>query len=256
MPVRSFDGNDEVLLDAAGIDPVGPFTFAWLFEPANLSSFHALIAGRNAGGVAQWNAATGDGNWLAYYASLPAVLVNGAFAIDLSWQICAITKANGVAVPRMHRLPLGGAWTHGNGSDPSGNAGTIAGGHISLGQSVDVASDFVGLLALAGVWDVQLDDGDIEDLAANLATADWLNHASAPIGLWQLNQASTAEDVLDLTGGGADQVGLTGTSVDAENDPPGWEFFVPGPGERTRLTRVGGAWIDAPLKVRVDGEWL
>jgi hypothetical protein len=51
---------------------------------------------------------------------------------------------------------------------------------------------------------------------------DWL--AGNPAAAWQFNQASTSDSVTDLTGGGADQTGISGTTV--VTDPVGWTYHT------------------------------
>jgi hypothetical protein len=56
--------------------------------------------------------------------------------------------------------------------------------------------------------------------------AAWM--AGSPNGAWQFNQATTGDDVTDLTGGGGDQSAISGTTV--VSDPAGWTYYTPGGG--------------------------
>jgi hypothetical protein len=141
-----------------------------------------------------------------------------------TWTIVVATKTAGTTTPRFHFFPIGGAQVHQNGgvtiADP-----TLGGTpELRLGKFQTTAS-LVGLLAVAAVWSVALSDAEVNALATNLKTQDWANTQPGALQfLVDLNQASTATAVVDLSGHGRDQSAITGTTVDTGNDPPGWTF--------------------------------
>jgi hypothetical protein len=74
---------------------------------------------------------------------------------------------------------------------------------------------FGGDIAAAGMWGRVLSDAEVELLTFTLI--GW--HAAVPTALWHLDQSATTQGVSDLTGGGANQSALTGTTVSTNSVP-------------------------------------
>lgn len=83
--------------------------------------------------------------------------------------------------------------------------------------------DLNGWLAVAGWWNSVLTSAQIDALRTNKATSDWINHAVAPAAVWQFD-GSVATAIQDLTGNGANQSSIAGTTQDTAADPPGWAY--------------------------------
>lgn len=137
--------------------------------------------------------------------------VDSAFTILASqgWQLVAITKASGTVAPRLHQYIYGtNAWTHEDSASTLANS-SAPGTSAYMGSTAAGGSYWDGDIAAAGVWDVVLTDAQIEALAYGLMP--W--YAVQPKGLWLLDQDTTSQKVPDLTGGGANESSLTGTTV-------------------------------------------
>lgn len=142
------------------------------------------------------------------------------------------TKTSGTAVYRYHVAGIDGDWTHQDGTfavtDGSGGTDSIEiGTAVSAVRNVDIAA--------GARWLDALSDTEIE-ACGTTDMADWL--AGDPDGAWQFNQDATSTEVVDLTGGGADQTAIVGTSV--TDDPAGWTYATveapePAVGARPRL---------------------
>lgn len=133
-----------------------------------------------------------------------------------NWTVIAVTKSSGSATYRYHVAEIGGSWTHQNGgTSDDGTASTS----IEIGTAVNALRGVDIAAAARWATDV-LSDTEIEALGTT-DMADWLS--ATPDGAWQFNQASTSDDVTDLTGNGADQTAIVGTSV--TDDPDGWTYF-------------------------------
>lgn len=132
------------------------------------------------------------------------------------WYALAFTKASGTATYRYHLAPVGGSWTHadsGSSNDGSGVTNVLFGaGPVKGTAKFDIAA--------AATYGTALNDAGVEALGTS-SMATWLG--ASPSAAWQFNQASTATAVTDLTGGGADQTAVSGTSVAA--DPAGWTYY-------------------------------
>jgi hypothetical protein len=91
---------------------------------------------------------------------------------------------------------------------------------IQVGKSDSEKLD--GRLAVIGIWQSVLTNTQIEGLTSALSA--WKD--LGPTALWAFNQASTTTPVTDLTGGGADQTAITGTTAVTGDDPPGFDFTL------------------------------
>jgi hypothetical protein len=167
------------------------------------------------------------------------------------WYLTVVTKPVGNGQPqRSHIMPFStGIWSHN--TPGNANDGSIA--HTALHFGFGLNTDFHhrGEIAAASVWhEVELTDAECETLDPGLL--NWL--ALSPNGLWAFNQEDVGDPVLDLTGNGADQIAITGTSVLTGDDPPGFSFDLGG-GPST-FYRDGGVWVPTTRQVRVGGAWV
>lgn len=114
-------------------------------------------------------------------------------------------------------------------------------GQAAVGGNRDIALQafFAPQLSVA-----QIKAGFTEALADLMA----LN----PLGCWPLNQAATTDDVVDVTGNGADQTALSGTTV--SDNPPDYDFnLAPPVVEGTAAVDLGALTIGAVGKTIVKG---
>jgi hypothetical protein len=150
-----------------------------------------------------------------------------------NWVLAAVTRASGSSVPRGHKYVYDtNTWTHTDAGAASGGDSTdLTGGRVQLGrwQTTDF---FNGDIHLGGALKRALTDGELESLPYTLLAAA----AAAPDGLWLLDQHATTQTVIDLTGNGANQTSLTGTSV-ATTSTPLWSY---GLGASIAIGKTGG----------------
>jgi hypothetical protein len=202
--------------NAGGLDG-GPQTTLMLFK-LDSTTDHGLVVGRNAGLSNVWSVNPASDNKAYYSASGFAATVTLTAGV---WYLLGLTKANGSAAVRAHLYDYsaGPPWTHTDyGTISDSSAGPVTEyrvGWIDSGDRLD------GKLAAVGLWGSVLSDGQIEGLTTSLAA--W--KALSPAALWGFNQASTATPVPDLTGGGADQTDISGTSVSAD-EPASWSYSI------------------------------
>ncbi len=162
--------------------------------------------------------------------------------LDTSWQIVGYSKPAGTQAPRFHRKALGsGAWSHtDSGNTIANNASVVTTVEFGKLKNLDVEA-LAGRMAVVSVFPTALSDADVESIQTTPSTAKLL--ALGATGLWDLNQASVATDVLDLTGGGANQTAITGTSVINGDDPTGWTFGVVSSTETMVVRHAVGAGL-------------
>ena len=133
------------------------------------------------------------------------------------WYVIGATKTSGNTAYSYTMAPVGGSWTQGtsgSSADGSGVDSIVFGKGVIGGGKFDIAA--------AAQWATPLTISAIQALGTT-SMAAWL--AGSPSAAWQFNQASTGTSVTDLTGGGANQTALSGTSVVA--DPAGWTYYTP-----------------------------
>lgn len=142
--------------------------------------------------------------------STPTVAADG-------WVLVAGTKAAGVATPRFHRYKFStGTWVHEAGTATVGDSTPSGISFIAARGSAGTGS-FNGNIAAVGAWTTALTDAQVETLAYSFVP--WFSYS--PNGLWILDQAATSTKVWDITGKGANETALTGTTV-ATTAVPVW----------------------------------
>lgn len=198
----------------------GPITLACLVKPATITGTHWWWTGR-ATSTHVWSILTDTSKLF-----MENDFVGGPTPTIANWWWVVVTKASGAALPRWHmkNVTTGAAWVHSNeasGTVPN-NTGPITnilfGGD---GSSTSTNADMKG--AAAATWGSVLSDLAIE-AACTLNASDL--KAATPSWMIRLNQASTATAVVDDTGGTGGQTAITGTSVDAADDPPGFNYAL------------------------------
>ncbi len=95
--------------------------------------------------------------------------------------------------------------------DPVGAATTINHGYHVTASGVGLDGD----LAVGALWKRSLTATEFDSLPYSIAA--WLS--LAPSGLWAFDQSLTSQALLDLTGGGANQTAISGTSISTASVP-------------------------------------
>lgn len=216
----AFGAGDSITLSAGALAAVagGPFSIAVLHRP--ISQFAGLHHSAKTGSTQYelW----GEGGSGIF--TLPGGFGSGP-AININrWQITGAGKNGGNVLGRFHLVelegPNTGVWTHpdatgGNWPDWSLGIDALI---IGTGQRKGA-----GQIAAVAVWTTNFSNTDWETLIGFTQAQMWFNQH--PAGMWLLNQTSTATAVQDVTGNGANQTALAGTTVSAL-EPPGWSYAL------------------------------
>jgi hypothetical protein len=219
VAVRGFNGfDDHIDLAMGSVPPLGgPLTVLFLVRMATNEEQFLILVRDSDTGDAWWVNTGGDGN--LYFAT--GGFTSTPFNSSDGWVIIGFSKATGSATVRAHKYVLStDTWTHSN-LGSIGDSFGLTPDLVRIGNQSANSGALNGNLALAAVWDSVLSDGDIEDLTSLGA---W--RAADPAGLWLFTQESTDDPVEDLTGNGADQVAIGGTTVVTDDDPPGFDFSL------------------------------
>ena len=135
---------------------------------------------------------------------------------NTDWHLIVATKATGNVAPRFHSYNFAThTWVHTTSGSTMGDSGATS-TRMFIGTVHDPLFDaWDGDMAILGAWKRALSDAEIELLPFSLIP--WL--MTAPDGLWLLDQSETSQSVRDLTGGGADQAAISGTTVSINSVP-------------------------------------
>lgn len=228
---------------AANVDG-GPGTVMVLWRPTTVHEGWLIDAENGAGGHAFAINPYVDG---AIWHTMVGFRSTMAYTAGDGWRLDLWTKPAGTVAVRGHTLLLsGGGWTHTDygASADSTNVPTThfrVGRHFAAGGALD--GDIAAMAVIGANW------GDATIEAASLTTglAQWLTAIGAdPAVVWGFNQASVSDPVIDVTGGGGDQLGISGTSI--ATDPPGFSYIISTPTDcaiTAGLPALGAAFTEA-----------
>lgn len=228
---RQFASADSVTLAVGGLASMGTsaLTYAAIVKRTS-SADQLIVGGKDSGGILQSGLvinAAADSNQVGLQGNTGGALVAISFPTTDDWVFVGITKATGTSTPRGHKfLYSSSTWTHTDSAATVANQSSISGGSVRIGASGGASYNtaLTGDIAVAGVWvGTVLTDVQIETLED--ALQHWVD--LSPTALWRLDQDSTATAITDITGGGADQTALSGTSVVADC-PPGFNWTLGG----------------------------
>ncbi|GAA0719886.1 hypothetical protein Drose_06180 [Dactylosporangium roseum] len=171
-------------------------------------------------------------NKLSYVSSATDVDTGVSFTVADGWCLLAVDKSGGTGIPNGHKYVYAtNTWTHSAaGTSVGGSSADLTGGKVQLGRWA-AADPWVGDLAVVGVWKRQLTPDEIENLAYSLQA--W--YVAAPDMLLLLDQATTAQQVIDLAGQ-ATQQAIAGTAVSTSSVP----VFTYGSGPQVAVGHAGG----------------
>jgi len=214
---RGFNNDSYIDLNPGGASAVdgGPISLAFMvyfYDLANGAIIHAL------------NATNDNCYWLEVYGSTIDFGTTSTpdvcpfTPVTNTWMIIGVSKANGNAIPRWHRLLWDGTptWEHQNGTQLVNDVRSpTSSGKLRLGRwGTGTGEQLNGRIQLGLVEDSVLSDGDFETLST--AFSAW--GALDPTVLIELGQDDVATPVTDLSSTGtADQIGILNTTPEEGN---------------------------------------
>lgn len=224
---RSFNGTtDHIQTTIGAFSAATAFgTMAFVWRSAAQNRFHGIMGAHDSGGTVKWAFEIDSTNVMAGGNDSAGSLTSTMTITTADgWVIGVYGKATGTVAPRYSKCVLSsGAWTHENGATTLANGTSPAGtGTWRFGrwQTTDFAS---GQLLMAAAWTGRnLADAERELLSGGVAA--WLG--LRPDGLWMFDQSTVTNVVADLSGGGANQNAISGTSVLLDG-VPGFSYGHP-----------------------------
>lgn len=236
MTVRAFSGttDDDIICATGALAGMQYGVIAAIIKRTGASNYRPFFnphdsSGNAMGSFLSWQ----SGNVLTWFDKSGSRSAGSASLTTNVWYLVVVRKTQGVSQPRFSFYNYTTAtWTHQNGV-ASLDGWTVPGASGSIRFTYQTEPDNLdGSIAARAAWSNILPwsadtTGDTALEAAGLQAAlkNWF--IASPTALWIFNQESVATPVTDLTGGGADQTSIIGTSVVTTDDPPGFSFTLP-----------------------------
>lgn len=217
---RTFNGSSDYVKTSLGATSsvTGDVTIGCILRRAAGHSGTDVIM--SIGGASKYAFYFASDNLLTIYSTTSASAGSISATSSNNWVFVGVSKSSGSSTARLHRYVYDtNTWSH---ADGSATGSVTPSGDVWLGSDAGPANYFQGDIAAAGVWAAKLTDAQIEALAYSLS-AWW---AVQPNGLWILDQVSTSQKVVDLSGGGANESAISGTSV-STSAVPVWSYGAP-----------------------------
>jgi len=218
---RLFDGiNDDLVCSTGALSGMTFGTVAVVFQMQGAGVSRALFDPHSSGGSFLGAVAINDNEKMSWYAG--SEVHSGVNLSAGVWYLQVARKATGSATPRFSGYNYtSGAWSHANGTAGALPNWTAPGVSGTIKCSFEGSGDwFNGEVAVRAAWSNLLPwssdaTGDALLVASGLpfSLQAWLNRA--PSALWVLDQSAITQNVIDSTGGGANQSSLVGTAVSA-----------------------------------------
>jgi len=232
---------DRVTLSIGALNFVPPVTLAALVRKTTDLQGEVIFRAGTGAGASWWlNSRAADNKLEFSNQTTQAVAATMTLTVADGWCLVGTSKATGTVAPRFHKYVIStNTWTHENSGTTIADP-TTPGTNAFIGSS-GASSGFDGDIAVEGVWNVVLSDAQVETLPFSLAAWRQID----PKGLWLLDQQATAQKVRDLTGNGANESSLTGTSV-ATTSVPLFSYGAPLPRVQIQPAAVVGGGSNSP----------
>jgi hypothetical protein len=219
---RAFNqaNGDYIDFDSGNVGVVdgGPETVAVLWRPNSVHTGMLVTSWNQSGYTTTGYEAVNDGK---LYALIGGNFTETAgYTAEDCWRIDVWTKANLNNPVQFYSLIWdGGTWVPGTGAS-LGDTTTTPVDTLRVGRDYS-GNTLDGDVAAVMVLQRQLTSEQVQTLSDGMFR--WVQLAAGyNAAVYRFNQESVATDVVDVSGGGADQVAISGTSV--TDDPPGWVY--------------------------------
>lgn len=233
MAVREFANinSDDLVVATGNLSDMTHGTIVGLIERNSIDVAHTWFGAHVAAGGTRLNLGWTQFNDAVWRDDQTQAVISNQGTASI-WRLFVVRKALGDTVPRWSLYNYSTvSWSHHNSinsivdSVAPGTDGDIKFSRQGISQFFD------GRVAARAAWSNLLPwaadtTGDAAIEAAGLETAyqNWIDNN--PSAAWRFNQSVTTENVVDDTGGGADQLSISGTTVVTNDDPPGFDFSL------------------------------
>lgn len=215
MPVRNFAAGGVVRTAVGLADTTGAMTYVAFVSFGSAAGSQWMIARQNAShtNAGAWES-LGREPEIHFY---PSGWDAGFTCPTNEWVLVAAVKAAGVSKANYYYYRFSSStWSSGESTETYTSVYGGAPAEFQLGRW-NGTEQFTGKYAAAMVLDKALSEAEVKALVSVNAITDWLS--LAPKALWTFDQQSVGEEVKDITGNGANQTTIEGTTVLAEEPP-------------------------------------
>lgn len=254
MGSYNFDGTDDSVICSIGaVDWTMPVSVAYAVKFDTLGSNWrgGLTAYLASNPSSVFLSAETDPNLDLNWSAFGEQAVLAATVVINTWYIIGFNQptSNSLTGARGHLLTEGSGWTHGalTGSGPIQES-TLD--RVILGCFPPDIDDLDGQILAAAWWGSSLSDAEFEELTLS-SFGDWRDHSVAPLACWKLKYEDG--NLVDVTGGGSDELSRTGITSGAE--PTGWDWAeVTLQTIRPDADVADGGWGSTPLYSKLNDE--
>lgn len=244
--MRDLNGSSDYITLSAGTVPAGisagDFTLAFIGSLDTVGRWNTLIDLLTSGNANEFDFVVTSSNVLSLVRGSGGAggTVGTVTGIGTGAQYLSISKASGTQAPVGRRYIYStDAWTHTTSGSTMPNAsGAVA--KIVLGAFENTADFIDGQYAAAVVWDRVVPQDEQMNFPFSLLAI----LASNPVALVLLDQSSTSQKIVDLTGHGANESAIVGTSVSTTSLPV---FSYGAPMWIADAASAGGGGTTTPL---------
>lgn len=153
-------------------------------------------------------------------------LYNGASTVPSTIEVgtaegpllLAVTKASGAAKPKFYKYKFSTeTWTIVEGGSTLANASAVASGTVRINEWE--AAEYSTMKVFGALLDNAANtEATVKSLQAAASIEGWKS-IEGPTGAWKLDQTVVTEEVVDMTGNGANQSARSGTEAVAGSPP-------------------------------------
>jgi len=237
-PTREFFNTSgswiKLAIGAGSGTDLGPVSVGYFFKRSNDDTrLMSVMSANDQDGAGNWKWAAGVfSNKLFSINFTDGTIIEGAAVGSADgWVLAVYTKPAGTSAGRWHSLKQGGSWVHANGAGGTQGDGPAldSDDHFQIGanqSSSNPTNNFEGNIAACGlIHGTELNDAAVEAAGLERGIQSWADVFTT--AAWGLNQPTTATDVLDIAGHGADETSVGGdTLVDQVDGPPDFNWTL------------------------------
>lgn len=213
---RTFDSvNDQISFSIGGVGALASSSWAMIYKRAADGAQDTLSGILTSGGSQFWTPYLTSGNtidlWNGFANSSSGISALAAHG----WVCLVVTKATGSSAPNFYYYRYDtDAWSTASGAALANSNGIHT--SMTIGGASPLDSNFAGIdIEAMAVWNSTLTQAQAQSLPFSLLP--WFE--VQPAGLWIFDQGATSMNVPDLSGGGANQSGITDTAVATSSVP-------------------------------------
>lgn len=237
VPVREFDGSsaDELVTDIGDLSGMAYGTFGAIFKITGDTGDSQTIIGLHQSDdtevVHWWSASVGTSPG-EFGLTGPLADVSTTFAVG-DWCLGVFRKPTGSEVARISLYNFStDTWQHADAASAESDwTAPGVGGTTYFSWRASTEEWIQGRVAVRAAWSNSVPwpanssgDSQIEAAGLEVSLDNWAD--AFPDALWAFNQDATTTPVSDLTGGGADETSVTGTTVITNDPVPGFSYVI------------------------------